>query len=153
MLGRRKRKRRPDAGLPDTSRRDPHKPGESPALQDRREKNRPEGRPLQEARGGWRGKLAATVRLESCRQRRIRRDGGNRRAARRSMSSSAIFRRSRAELRLLRNLGQGDLRLTQEGHRRMVCAKMESNSGNLVQISNDSRCSEPGPGEGVSTGD
>src|SRR5260370_23375516 len=97
MLGRRKKKRRPDAGLPDTSRRDPHKPGESPALQDRREKNRPEGRPLQEARGGWRGKFAATVTLESCRQRRIRRDRANRGAARRSQWSPLLFPRARTE--------------------------------------------------------
>jgi hypothetical protein len=42
------------------------------------------------------------------------------------------------ELRLLLNLGQGDLRLTQEGHGRMVCAKIELNLGNLVQSSKDS---------------
>jgi hypothetical protein len=35
-------------------------------------------------------------------------------------------------------LGQGDLRLTQEGHGRMVCAKIELNLGNLVQSSKDS---------------
>jgi hypothetical protein len=48
---------------------------------------------------------------------------------------------------VLLNLGQGDLRLTQEGHRRMVCAKIELNSGDLVQSSKDS---EPGPREGFS---
>lgn len=42
---------------------------------------------------------------------------------------------SAKELRLLLNLGQRDLPLTQEVHRRMVCSSIGLNSGNAVQVS------------------